>query len=75
MVITILALTLCLTTVALFPIDIYLVSRIMDSATGLRYEWATDAVIAHMQDTVRIVYYGKYFFSFRFFLPVRMSHE
>ncbi|KAF9296571.1 hypothetical protein BGZ74_010253 [Mortierella antarctica] len=35
MVITILALTLCLTTVALFPIDIYLVSRIMDSATGL----------------------------------------
>ncbi|KAG0081860.1 hypothetical protein BGZ92_000086, partial [Podila epicladia] len=35
MVITILALTLCLTTVALFPIDIYLVSRIMDSTTGL----------------------------------------
>ncbi|KAF9337411.1 hypothetical protein BG006_004846 [Podila minutissima] len=64
MIITILALTLCLTTVALFPIDIYLVSRIMDSATGLRYEWATDAVIAHMQDTVRIVYYGKYYFSF-----------
>ncbi|KAG0033904.1 hypothetical protein BGZ81_006925 [Podila clonocystis] len=60
MVITILALTLCLTTVALFPIDIYLVSRIMDSATGLRYEWATDAAIAHMQDTVRIVYYVAY---------------
>ncbi|KAF8924823.1 hypothetical protein BGZ52_007707, partial [Haplosporangium bisporale] len=35
MVITILALTLCLTTVALFPIDIFLVSRIMNSATGL----------------------------------------
>ncbi|KFH72202.1 hypothetical protein MVEG_02493 [Podila verticillata NRRL 6337] len=60
MVITILALTLCLTTVALFPIDIFLVSRIMNSATGLRHEWATDAAIAHMQDTVRIVYYVAY---------------
>lgn len=58
MIITILALTLCLSTVALFPVDIFLVSRIMDSATGLRRSWATDDAIAQMLSAVRIVYYG-----------------
>ncbi|KAF8937091.1 hypothetical protein BGZ58_003273 [Dissophora ornata] len=57
MVITILALTLCLSTVALFPVDIFLVSRIMDPSTGLRREWATDEAIANMQMVVRIIYY------------------
>ena len=59
MVITILALTLCLTTVALHPVDIFLVSNIMDPATGLRYEWATNEAIAEMQLSVKIIYYGK----------------
>ncbi|KAI1315950.1 hypothetical protein EDD11_010588 [Mortierella claussenii] len=60
MLITILALTLCLTTVALFPVDIYLVSRIMNLTTGLRYEWATDQAIKDMQLWVKIIYYVAY---------------
>lgn len=58
MIVTVLALTLCLSTVALFPVDIFLVSRIMDPLTGLRHAWATDDAIAQMQNVVRIVYYG-----------------
>ncbi|KAF9951955.1 hypothetical protein BGZ72_006637 [Mortierella alpina] len=60
MIITILALTVCLSTVALFPVDIFLVSRIMDPATGLRRPWATDEAVEHMQWTVRIIYYTAY---------------
>ncbi|KAK3846295.1 MAG: hypothetical protein J3R72DRAFT_434559 [Linnemannia gamsii] len=60
LIVTVLALTVCLSTVALFPVDIFLVSRIMDPATGLRRGWATDEAIAHMQNTVRILYYGAY---------------
>ncbi|KAI7817731.1 hypothetical protein BC939DRAFT_317403 [Gamsiella multidivaricata] len=59
MIITVLALTLCLSTVALFPVDIFLVSKTLDPSTGLRRGWATDEAIASMQLTVRIVYYGK----------------
>jgi len=60
MIITILALTVCLSTVALFPVDIFLVSRILDSSTGLRRPWATDEAVEHMQWTVRIIYYTAY---------------
>ncbi|KAF9111293.1 hypothetical protein BGX27_005132 [Mortierella sp. AM989] len=60
MIVTVLALTLCLSTVALFPVDIFLVSRIMDSSTGLRRAWATDEAIANMQLVVRIIYYSAY---------------
>ncbi|KAI1316602.1 hypothetical protein EDD11_009727 [Mortierella claussenii] len=60
MIITVLALTLCLSTVALFPVDIFLVSRILDPATGLRRPWATDEAIAAMQLVVRIIYYVAY---------------
>ncbi|KAF9278111.1 hypothetical protein BGZ68_008770 [Mortierella alpina] len=60
MIITILALTICLSTVALFPVDIFLVSRIMDPATGLRRSWATDEAVERMQWTVRIIYYTAY---------------
>ncbi|KAG0324417.1 hypothetical protein BGZ99_001885 [Dissophora globulifera] len=69
MVVTILALTLCLSTVALFPVDIYLVSRIMNPLTGLRREWATDEAIAATQLVVRIIYYAAYglIVSFCFF--------
>ncbi len=59
MLVTVLALTLCLTTVALFPVDIFLVSRVLDPATGLRYEWATDEAIAQMQLSVKVIYTGK----------------
>ncbi|KAF9152991.1 hypothetical protein BG015_004316 [Linnemannia schmuckeri] len=60
LIVTIIALTVCLSTVALFPVDIFLVSRIMDPTTGLRRAWATDEAIAHMQNAVRIFYYGAY---------------
>ncbi|KAG0241365.1 hypothetical protein BGX31_001205 [Mortierella sp. GBA43] len=60
MLVTILALALCLSTAALFPIDIFLVSRIMDPTTGLRYDWATDEVITRMQFSVKVVYYVAY---------------
>ncbi|KAG0273362.1 hypothetical protein BGZ95_010820 [Linnemannia exigua] len=60
LIVTVLALTVCLSTVALFPVDIFLVSRIMDPVTGLRRAWATDEAIAHMQNAVRIFYYGAY---------------
>ncbi|KAF9144773.1 putative lysosomal cobalamin transporter [Mortierella sp. GBA39] len=56
MLVTVLSLTLCLTTVALFPVDIFMVSRIMDPTTGLRHEWATDAAIAEMQLSVQMIY-------------------
>lgn len=59
MLVTVLALTLCLTTVALFPVDIFLVSRMMDPTTGLRYEWATDEAIAQVQLSVKVIYTGK----------------
>jgi hypothetical protein len=58
MLVTILSLTLCLTTVALFPVDIFMVSKIMDPTTGLRYGWATDAAIGEMQQTVQMTYAG-----------------
>ncbi|KAG0213304.1 hypothetical protein BGX33_002963 [Mortierella sp. NVP41] len=60
LIVTVLALTVCLSTVALFPVDIFLVSRIMDPATGLKRAWATDEAIAQMQMAVRIFYYGAY---------------
>jgi LMBR1 domain-containing protein 1 len=58
MIVTVLALAICLSTVALFPVDIFLVSTILDPATGLRREWATNEAIANMQSVVRVVYYG-----------------
>ncbi|KAF9129374.1 hypothetical protein BGW39_004214 [Mortierella sp. 14UC] len=60
LIVTVIALTVCLSTVTLFPVDIFMVSRIMDPATGLRRAWATDEAIAHMQNAVRIFYYGAY---------------
>lgn len=75
MLVTILSLTLCLTTVALFPVDIFMVSRIMDPTTGLRHEWATDAAIAEMQQSVQMTYAGMCAFlsgpsSVSIFLPI-----
>ncbi|KAG0251233.1 hypothetical protein BG011_007748 [Mortierella polycephala] len=60
MIVTILGLTICLSTVALFPVDIFLVSRTIDPATGLKRPWATPEAIAHMQLTVKIFYYVAY---------------
>ncbi|KAG0255792.1 hypothetical protein DFQ27_006064 [Actinomortierella ambigua] len=56
MSVTILALTVCLSTIALFPVDIFLVSKIMDPSSGLRQPWATDDAIDRMQLAIKIVY-------------------
>ncbi|KAF9124047.1 hypothetical protein BGW39_008508 [Mortierella sp. 14UC] len=56
MLVTVLALTLCLTTVALFPVDIFMVSSIMDPTTGLRHDWATDAAVVEIQQSVQMTY-------------------
>ncbi|KAG0258282.1 hypothetical protein BG011_003396 [Mortierella polycephala] len=60
MLVTILALALCLSTAALFPVDIFLVSKITDPSTGQRYEWATQEAIAAMQNSVKLIYFGAY---------------
>ncbi|KAI7847258.1 hypothetical protein BDC45DRAFT_23226 [Circinella umbellata] len=71
-IVTILALTLILATLALTPIDIFLVSSTVDSMTGLKKGWADKDTIYWMTTTVQIVYYGCYglvaIFSF-FFIP------
>lgn len=57
-IITILALTLVLATVALVPIDIFLVSSTVDQNTGLKWPWATQDTMDQITMTVQIVYYG-----------------
>ncbi|KAG0234194.1 hypothetical protein BGW42_006832 [Actinomortierella wolfii] len=63
MAVTILALALCLSTIALFPVDIFLVSKIMDPSTGLRQPWASDEAISRMQLAVKIVYAAYFYFE------------
>ncbi|KAI9258776.1 hypothetical protein BDA99DRAFT_514103 [Phascolomyces articulosus] len=71
-VVTILGLTLILATLALTPIDIFLVSSTVDSLTGLKKSWADKDTIDWMTTTVQFVYYGCYglvaLFSF-FMIP------
>ncbi|KAF7728493.1 hypothetical protein EC973_006046 [Apophysomyces ossiformis] len=64
----IVTLALVFATLALLPIDIFLVSSTVNQHTGLKQHWATPAIIANITDTVQLVYYGCYgsvaFFSF-----------
>ncbi|KAI8645542.1 hypothetical protein BD408DRAFT_411600 [Parasitella parasitica] len=66
--ITILALGLVFSTLALLPVDIFLVSSTIDQARGLKKDWATPDAIDTMTLTMSIVYYVCYglitFFSF-----------
>ncbi|KAI7887323.1 lmbr1 domain-containing protein [Lichtheimia hyalospora FSU 10163] len=59
-IITILALTLVLATVALVPIDIFLVSSTVDQSTGLKRPWATQDIMEQITMTIQIVYYACY---------------
>ncbi|CDS05322.1 hypothetical protein LRAMOSA07851 [Lichtheimia ramosa] len=59
-IVTILALTLVLATLALVPIDIFLVSSTVDSDTGMKKSWADPDTIFWMTLTVQIVYYVCY---------------
>ncbi|KAL1918103.1 uncharacterized protein VTP21DRAFT_3369 [Calcarisporiella thermophila] len=71
-IVTIVGLTLTFATVALFPIDIFLVSSTVDPRTGLKKGWATPNVIANLTFTLKAVYYIAYgaiaFFCF-FLVP------
>lgn len=63
-IVTILSFTLIFATVALMPIDIFLVSYTVDPSTGLKKTWADEDTIYWMTFSVNIMYYGK-FDSFR----------
>lgn len=54
------SLALIFATVALLPIDIFLVSSTVDSDTGLKKLWADKDTIYWMTFTVQIMYYGKH---------------
>ncbi|KAK4509176.1 CDP-diacylglycerol--glycerol-3-phosphate 3-phosphatidyltransferase [Mucor velutinosus] len=58
--ITILALGLVFSTLALLPVDIFLVSSTIDQAKGLKKDWATPDAIETMTLTMSIVYYVCY---------------
>ncbi|KAI8078166.1 uncharacterized protein B0P05DRAFT_542805 [Gilbertella persicaria] len=58
--VTMISLTLILATVALLPIDIFLVSSTVDSDTGLKKKWADSDTIYWMTFTVQTMYYVLY---------------
>ncbi|KAL9541668.1 hypothetical protein PS6_010194 [Mucor atramentarius] len=58
--ITILALGLVFSTLALLPVDIFLVSSTIDQTKGLKKDWATPDAIETMTLTMSIVYYVCY---------------
>lgn len=57
------ALALIFATVALLPIDIFLVSSTVDTHTGLKKLWADKDTIYWMTFTVQIMYYGKFIYK------------
>jgi LMBR1 domain-containing protein 1 len=59
-VITILGLSLLLATLALLPVDIFLVSSTVDYSTGLKKDWANPDAVYWMTLTIEIIYYGTY---------------
>ncbi|CAG8689154.1 9782_t:CDS:10 [Funneliformis caledonium] len=61
-IVAICSLALCLSTVALFPVDIFLVSSTVDLSTGLKHEWATKEVVEGIVHNLKFVYYGTYGF-------------
>ncbi|KAF8477481.1 LMBR1-like membrane protein-domain-containing protein [Kalaharituber pfeilii] len=59
-VVCVLTLTSLFATVCLLPVDIALVSSTTSNKTGLKKEWATEEVVAHMLLQLKIVYYLLY---------------
>ncbi|KAL0073484.1 hypothetical protein J3Q64DRAFT_1775937 [Phycomyces blakesleeanus] len=56
--VTIVALGLIFSTLALLPVDIFLVSSTVNNQTGLKYDWATPEMISRITMTVQLVYYS-----------------
>ncbi|CAO3609990.1 unnamed protein product [Cunninghamella blakesleeana] len=59
-IVTILALGLVLSCLALLPVDIFLVSSTVNPQTGLKYDWATPEAIDKMKFIIKIIYYVCY---------------
>ncbi|CAG8770595.1 7796_t:CDS:2, partial [Racocetra persica] len=58
--VTISSLTLCLSAIALFPVDIFLVSSTVNLNTGLKHDWATEDQVQDILNQINAVYYGMY---------------
>jgi LMBR1 domain-containing protein 1 len=69
-IVTMIALALIFATVALLPIDIFLVSSTVDTHTGLKKLWADKDTVYWMTFTVQIMYYVFYgsIVAFSFFV-------
>ncbi|KAH8553958.1 putative lysosomal cobalamin transporter [Umbelopsis sp. PMI_123] len=69
-IITILGLSLLFATLALLPVDIFLVSSTVDYSTGLKKDWANPDTVYWMTLTIQIIYYVCYGFIgvFTFFV-------
>jgi hypothetical protein len=63
-IVTILSIALIFATVALLPIDIFLVSSTVDPSTGLKWSWADEDTVYWMLFSVKIMYFGKRFDRF-----------
>ncbi|KAI9254738.1 hypothetical protein EDC94DRAFT_618290 [Helicostylum pulchrum] len=59
-IVAMVAITLILATVALQPIDVFLVSSTVDSHTGLKKNWADADTVYWMTFTVQVMYYVFY---------------
>ncbi|CAG8516168.1 10067_t:CDS:2 [Scutellospora calospora] len=59
-IVTICSLALCLSAIALFPVDIFLVSSTVDLNTGLKHSWATQDQVQSILNQINGVYYGMY---------------
>ncbi|KAG0167916.1 hypothetical protein DFQ30_005504 [Apophysomyces sp. BC1015] len=54
------ALALVFATLALLPIDIFLVSSTVDQHTGIKKDWATPGAVDSITGTIQIIYYACY---------------
>ena len=57
-IVTILGLSLLFATLALVPVDIFLVSSTVDYSTGLKKDWANPDTVYWMTLTIQIIYYS-----------------
>ncbi|KAI8997686.1 hypothetical protein BDB01DRAFT_771978 [Pilobolus umbonatus] len=59
-IITVLSFGLVFSTLALLPVEIFLVSSSVDQERGVKKDWATPATIEHMTATIKLVYFVCY---------------
>lgn len=58
-VVSMLSLAILFATVAILPVDIFLVSSTVDPETGLKKLWADEKTVYWMTFSVQVMYYGK----------------